>query len=88
MHTYVGRYTCIHSEEVSKITNNLGKLQHLGPRDYCPVSKHLLDNKHLSSNCQLRNTVGYVVVGHQVISSIGTAEELGSSCLPSIKILQ
>lgn len=77
MHPYWGSLKKIYLE----------KLQHLGPRDHCPISNHLMDNKHLS-NCQLRNTVGYVVVGHQVSSSIGTAEELGSSCLPCIKTLQ
>lgn len=87
MHTYVTRNTCVHSEEVSKI-DYLEKLQHLGLRDHCPVSEHLMDNKHLSLNCQLRNTVDYVVVGHQVSSFIGTAEEHGSSFLPCIKILQ
>lgn len=91
MHTYVARYACIHFGEVSKITNYSEKLQHLGPRDHCLVSKHLMDNnhhRHLSSNCQLRNSVDYVVVGHQVSSSTGIAKELRSSCLPCIKILQ
>lgn len=46
--------------------NYLEKLQYLGPRDHCPVSKHLKDNKNLSPNCQLRNSVDYVVVGHQI----------------------
>lgn len=51
---YVTRNICIRSAEVSKITNCLEKLQHLGPRDHSSVSKHLLDNKHLSSNCQFK----------------------------------
>lgn len=49
---YVTRNVCIRSGEASKITNCSEKLQHLGHRDHCPVSKHLMDNKHLSSNCQ------------------------------------
>lgn len=49
----VTRNTCICSGEVSKITNCLEKLQYLRPRDHCPVSKHLMDNKHLSSKRQL-----------------------------------
>jgi len=51
---YATRNICNRSVEVSKITNCLQKLQHLGPRDHCPVSKHLVENKHLSSNCQFK----------------------------------
>lgn len=51
---YVTRNIYIHPEEVLKTTNRLEKLQRLGPRDHCPVSKLLRDNKHLSSNCPFK----------------------------------
>lgn len=51
---HMTRNLCICSGEVSEIMNCLEKLQDLRPRDHCLVSKHLMDNKYLISNCQFK----------------------------------